>query len=221
MSEPSIWELIDSTTVVSLFSTLAILGAAWTAANHVLPQSSGIKTRILFVWHAFDALIHIFLECGFLYNCFFSYIETGVTKGLGHQGSGLSEYLPPNVFFLGHKDRLYGSNYGNNPIAALWREYAKADARWGGSDLTVISLELLTCGVMAPLCIWICVCLGRRREGSNGGAEWFWMTVVATGELYGGKSTLARIKTLPARYPKGACSAPFDTRAAFQTSHPF
>ena len=181
-------DLIDSTTVASLFSTVAILGAAWTASLYALPKSSTTKMRVLFVWHAFDALIHFCLEGSYLYNCFFSYIETGVTKGLGHNGGGLSEFLPPNVFFLGRTDRLYGSFYGTNPFSALWRVYAQADKRWGGSDLTVISLELLTVFVMAPIAVWVCICLSTRKPGTRGGSEWFWMMIIATGELYGGES---------------------------------
>lgn len=189
-SSQSILDLIDATTVWSLLSTVAILGAAWTLSNYALHKGSSTKTRILFVWHAFDALIHFILEGGFLYNCFYSYVDTGVTKGLGHQGSGLSEFLPPNIFFLGRTDRLYGSFYGTSPLAALWRVYARADKRWGGSDLTVISLELLTVFVMAPLCVWVCYCLTSYKPGTRGGSEWFWMMVIATGELYGGKCCL-------------------------------
>ncbi|KAF2150637.1 Emopamil-binding protein [Myriangium duriaei CBS 260.36] len=190
-SSQNVLDLIDATTVVSLFSTLAILGAAWTASLYALPKQSTTKTRILFVWHAFDALIHFFLEGSYLYNCFFTYIDTGIVKGLGHNGGGLSEFLPPNVFFLGRTDRLYGSFYGANPFSALWRVYAQADKRWGGSDLTVISLELLTVFIMAPLAVWVCICLSTRKAGTIGGSEWFWMMVIATGELYGGFMTFS------------------------------
>ncbi|GAM87274.1 hypothetical protein ANO11243_052960 [Dothideomycetidae sp. 11243] len=184
-------DLVDATTVLSLLSTLAILGAAWTASLYALPKASTTKTRVLFVWHAFDALIHFCLEGSFLYHCFFTYIDTGITKGLGHNGTGLSEFLPPNIHFLGRTNRLYGSFYGTSPLSALWREYAKADKRWGGSDLTVISLELLTVFVMAPLAVWVCICLSKRKPGTKGGSEWFWMMVIATGELYGGFMTFA------------------------------
>ena len=72
----------------------------------------------------------------------------------------------------------------------MWREYAKADRRWGGSDLTVVSLELLTVGLMAPVAVWVCCCLSRNSRIETrglGGSEWFWMVVLATGELYGGE----------------------------------
>lgn len=88
------------------------------------------------------------------------------------------------MHFLGHADRLYGSQYGSSPTAKLWQEYAKADRRWGGADLTVISLELLTVFGAGPLAAYVCE-LVRRRD--TGGKLWFWASVLATGELYGGK----------------------------------
>ncbi len=43
-------------------------------------------------------------------------------------------YLTPN--FLGHNDRIYGSQAGgDNPFAHLWMVYARADKRWAGADL--------------------------------------------------------------------------------------
>lgn len=119
--------LIDTATVLSLLSTLAILGAAYFASLRLLPSSSSTKTRILFVWHAFDALIHFILEGSFLFNCFFSYTSTASTSD--SLKPAVSEYLPPNVYFLGRSDRIYGAAYGASPFSALWREYAKADRR--------------------------------------------------------------------------------------------
>lgn len=180
---------IDATTIVSLLSTLAILGLAYLASLQLLPggPSTSPKTRFLFVWHAFDALIHFILEGSYLWNCFFSY--TAATNAPsnplepteGGKSLAASEFLPANVFFLGHADRVYGSAYGTNPFAALWMEYAKADGRWGGTDLTVVSLELLTVFVAGPMAVWICYCLRKQRADG-----WFWMVVLATGEIYGG-----------------------------------
>ena len=59
--------------------------------------------------------------------------------------------------------------------------YAKADSRWAGADLTVVSLELLTVLGAGPLALYICWGI-VRRDGMTG----FWMVVLATGELYGG-----------------------------------
>ena len=87
--------------------------------------------------------------------------------------------------FLGYADRTYGSAYGTNPFAKLWQEYAKADRRWGGADVTVISLELLTVFGAGPLAVWVCELL-RRGRGEEG-RLWFWTSVLATGEIYGGE----------------------------------
>ncbi|MBA7492100.1 hypothetical protein ES702_02649 [subsurface metagenome] len=174
---------IDTTTILSLFSTVAILAAAYALSLWSLPSSTPRKLRLLFIWHAFDALIHVCLEGGYLYNCFFSYTTLSSTP----TADQFSAYLPPNVHFLDRSDRLYGATYSTNPLGALWREYAKADARWAGSDLTVVSLELLTVFLGAPCAAYICYCLQRRRER----AAWFWMVVLATGELYGGFMTFA------------------------------
>lgn len=178
-------QLISTTTVFSLLSTVAILGTAYFASLRLLPSTASTKIRVLFIWHAFDALIHFILEGSFLYNCFCSY--TTNASGLWKANTALaSPYLPPNVYFLGHENRMYGADYGTTPFSALWREYAKADKRWGGSDLTVISLELLTVFVAGPMAIWICNCIRKQRSDA-----WFWMIVLATGELYGGFMTFA------------------------------
>ena len=181
-------QIVSLTSVLSLLSTVAILATAYLASLRLLPKSTTIKTRVLFIWHAFDALIHFILEGSYLYNCFFSYTtlnsldsRASITK----VGSA-SEFLPPGVWFLGRKDRIYGAFHGTTPFSALWQEYAKADKRWGGSDLTVISLELLTVFVAGPMAVWICHCLRRQRSDA-----WFWMVMLATGELYGGFMTFA------------------------------
>ena len=174
--------LIDTTTILSLASTVFLLTTAYALSLRLLPTTTTTrKTRALFIWHAFDALIHFCLEGGYLYNCFFSYTTN---SSLWAGKNSVSAYLPPDVYFLGYKDRLYGAEYGTNPLAALWREYAKADKRWGGSDLTVISLEMLTVLVEAPMAVYICYLIVRQRRSA-----WFWMLVVAVGELYGGWMT--------------------------------
>lgn len=88
----------------------------------------------------------------------------------------------PGVYFLNQPSRLYGAFYGDGITAKLWQEYARADKRWGGADLVIISLEILTVGIMAPLAVWVCVSLAR----GDAGKAWFGMVIVATGELYGG-----------------------------------
>lgn len=174
--------VIDTTTVLSLLSTVAILLAAYTSSLYALPSESSGKTRFLFIWHAFDALIHFILEGSYLHNCFYSFAPLPLSSSF----STSPPLLPDGIHFLGRADRLYGAAYGSNPFSALWREYAKADARWAGADLTVISLELLTVFIGGPLAVYICACLARSQWGK----AWFWMCVLATGELYGGEFTV-------------------------------
>ena len=192
--------VIDRVTVLSLLAVLALLITSYAASLRLLPRGSSNKVRILFIWHSFDALIHFFFEGSFLFNCFFTYLDaSGRVKYEYFSGKAPLELYPKDVHFLGIKDRYYGSFYGNTPTALLWQEYAKADARWGGADLGVISLELLTVLIGGPLATYICYLLVKgygstTTAGSNGygGKLVFWMTVLATGELYGGKLTFWR-----------------------------
>jgi hypothetical protein len=171
---------IDQTTVLSLLATLVLLAAAYLASLRLLSASTSTKFRVIFIWHAFDALIHFVLEGSYLYNCFFTYISVPISNDYPHPAS----LTAAGAYFLGHNDRLYGSNYGSNPMARLWQEYAKADRRWGEADLTVISIEILTVFVAGPLAVYVCELLRRQDRG---GKLWFWASVLATAELYGGE----------------------------------
>lgn len=135
------------------------------AANHVLQANNDLPT-------VFDALIHLLFEGSFLYQCFFSH-RPGVSSNN----------------FLNQPLRIYGANSGptTSPTAMLWREYAKADARWGYSDLTVVSLELLTVLLGGPAAL--AVAEGIRRR--SGWWMYFVMIILATAELYGGFMTFA------------------------------
>lgn len=165
----------------SLFAVAALLLTAFVASFSLLPRSTPTKTRFLFIWHAFDALVHFTLEGSYLYNCFF----TSLPIPLPHRETALftDVMTPPGIHFLGEKNRLYGAFYGTGVTAQLWQEYARADRRWGGADLTLVSMELATVGCMAPLACLVCWSLVRGRVR----AAWWWATVVAIGELYGGK----------------------------------
>lgn len=178
---------IDFTTVVSLLGVLALLGGAYGASIKVLPTTVTIKTRVLFIWHLFDALIHFVFEGSFLWNCFFVTYSLPTTFSAASRLQHITLFTPPDVYWLGRKDLLYGANYGTSPFSRLWQEYAKADKRWGGTDLTVVSLELLTVFVAGPLACWICYLLSKDQK-KHTLRKWFWMTILATGEIYGGES---------------------------------
>ncbi|PVI06357.1 Emopamil-binding protein [Periconia macrospinosa] len=182
---------IDATTVISLLCVLILLGGAYGASLRLLPKGSSKKTRVLFIWHLFDALIHFFFEGSFLYNCFFiSYSLPTSFNVAARQHPHIRLLTPPDVYWLGSQNKLYGANYGTGPFSRLWQEYAKADRRWGGVDLGVVSLEVLTVFIGTPLALWICALLrGEERKGAL--KRWFWMIVLATAELYGGWMTFA------------------------------
>jgi hypothetical protein len=174
MATPSIPN-IDQTTVVSLLTTVAFLAISYQFSYSTLAPHTPTRIRILFIWHAFDFLIHLIFEGSFLYNCFFT--SSPFDPAIHHPA------LITN--FLNRPDRLYGAAYGENWATKLWMVYAQADKRWAGADLTVISLELLTVFGAAPLAAYICWGIQRRDYRVA-----FWMVVLATGELYGGMSGL-------------------------------
>jgi hypothetical protein len=64
--------------------------------------------------------------------------------------------------------------------------YARADKRWAGADLDVISLELLTVFFDGPLALYIAYGIAKRDPKTS-----IWMIVLATCELYGGKQHLS------------------------------
>jgi hypothetical protein len=171
--ESSILDHLDSTTIFSLLVVVIFLNSSYILSISVLAPSTPKRLRILFIWHAFDFLIHTIFEGSFLYNCFFT--STPFNPATHH----------PTLInnFLGQPDKLFGAAYGDNWATKLWMVYAQADKRWGGADLTVISLELLTVFGAGPLALYICYQIQRRDPRVA-----FWMIVLATGELYGGMS---------------------------------
>lgn len=168
-------DLFDTTTLLSLGLVVVLLGSAYTLGQQLLAAATPRSLRICFVWNAFNALIHFVFEGSYLYNCFFTYADIDVDAS--------DSSLAPGAF-LNRPDRTYGSAYGDNPLAQLWQVYARADARWGGADANVISLELLTVFGGGALAVLVCALIVRRDPMVG-----FWMTVLATAELYGGWMT--------------------------------
>ncbi|KAI2643653.1 ebp domain-containing protein [Xylaria nigripes] len=168
-------DLFDPVTLWSLGSTVAILTFAYGLSLLTLDRTISKAGRFLFIWHTFDALIHFCLEGSFLYHCFFSWMPLSSVSN--------PHALAPTAFnFLGHTDRAYGPQAGgDSPMAQLWMIYARADRRWGGADLAVISLELLTVFVAGPLAAYVAYGIANKKESVN-----VTMIVIATMELYGG-----------------------------------
>ena len=189
---------ISSTSILSLLAALALLILAYTTSLHLLPTTSTRKQRVLFIWHLFDALIHFLFEGSFLYHCFFSHVSLDGSDATGAAAASQYIFTPRDVYFLGKRDKVYGSMFSGAPTAKLWQEYGKADKRWAGADLGVISLELLTVFGAGPIASYVCVLLKRApiacffcfwctRGNRHAGMVWFWGSVLATAELYGGE----------------------------------
>lgn len=168
-------DLFDTTTLISLSAVLVILGAAYGLSRAALDAKTSGPLRFLFIWHAFDALIHFVLEGSFLYHCFFSSVPAFSAAAKG-------AYPDPHNF-LGYTDLVHGAQAGgDHPMAQLWMVYARADRRWAGVDLGVVSLELLTVFVVGPMAVWACYDIAKKNPRAN-----LTMIMLATAELYGGE----------------------------------
>ncbi|KAJ5960885.1 uncharacterized protein N7479_008035 [Penicillium vulpinum] len=176
---------LDAPTVLCIVFSLSMMPIASLLSKKLVPAHR-TRDRILFFWHAYDALTHFFIEGSWLYECFFSFTTVAENHNV-------------EPFFLNDPTRMYGPAYGTGPSARLWQEYAKADRRWAGADLTVVSLELLTVFLGGPAAIYICYLLCRSSNEnisakSRGGVKatlWLVSTMLATAELYGGFMTFA------------------------------
>ncbi|CAD6506296.1 BgTH12-07222 [Blumeria graminis f. sp. triticale] len=166
---------LDTVTLLSLLSVIFLLVTAYLTSTRVLTAATPSSLRILFVWHLFDFFIHTILEGSFLYVCFFTSLSFEPDV---HDAALINH-------FRSDPERLYGAAYGSNWANKLWMVYAQADRRWSGADTSIISLELLTVIVGGPLALYICYGIARRHSMTP-----FWMIILATGELYGGKSWL-------------------------------
>ncbi|KAL8737256.1 MAG: hypothetical protein Q9181_001842 [Wetmoreana brouardii] len=189
--------LISLTTLLSLLFFLAVLLLAILLSKYLLPRRHSRPTLLLHTWHLFDFLIHTVFEGSYLYHSFFSHTTLPPpSSDYPHPAS-----LPTSrkSAFLNHPSRAYGAAHSTHPTALLWQEYSRADARWANTDTTIISIELLTVFIAGPLALYICYLLQQsqqqhskneeRSAGNN--KKWFWMTVLATGEIYGGFMTFA------------------------------
>ncbi|PYH49176.1 EXPERA domain-containing protein [Aspergillus saccharolyticus JOP 1030-1] len=185
MAQPFV---LDLPTVLCLVMAFLPMLIAYIMGKRLIPGAdSAALPRLLFLWHAYDALTHFLIEGSFLYHCFFSSITISAAQ---------SRFGP---VFLNNRDRAYGATYGPawDPTARLWQEYAKADHRWGGADPTVVSIELLTVLLGGPAATYICYNLyllangrlGGRQRGVVAGRTWLVAACLATAELYGGFMT--------------------------------
>ncbi len=205
--------LISLTTVCSLLFSLALLLVAIFVSRHLLPRSAPREHLLLHTWHLFDFLIHTVFEGSFLYHSFFSYSTLPPASSSGDYPHPASLITSSKATFLGYAERRYGAAHSISPTAVLWQEYARADSRWGNTDTNIISIELLTVLVAGPLAFYVCYLLQRQPQPAQQGSSssttsadsarsnkntnnnaaklWFFITILATGEIYGGFMTFA------------------------------
>jgi len=67
-------------------------------------------------------------------------------------------------------------------LAYTWKEYGAADKRWLGFDGDVIALEIVTVGIVGPLCVLLCYAITTK---ANSHLRHFVQVVVCIVELYG------------------------------------
>jgi len=75
-------------------------------------------------------------------------------------------------------------NTSTGPFAELWKEYARADSRWGRADETIVSVEILIVLGVGPLCCYI-----LKQLLQDDPARYYWIVVLSTAEIYGGWMT--------------------------------
>ncbi|KIM56803.1 hypothetical protein SCLCIDRAFT_1220080 [Scleroderma citrinum Foug A] len=146
MSDQQDTQIFNATSALSFASFLAMVFFSKAASNALLPRSASWKDRLIFVWVAFDAIIHFAVEGSFVYLSTFG----------------------------------RSANTSSGAFAEMWKEYARADARWGISDPVVVALEIMTVLGLGPLCCHI-----LRLLLKNDPARHFWIVVLCTAELYG------------------------------------
>ncbi|KAJ3504554.1 hypothetical protein NLJ89_g7877 [Agrocybe chaxingu] len=94
------------------------------------------------------------------------------------------------IHFIFEGSFLWSSTFGRqvntetHMFGAMWREYAAADFRWGVSDPTIVSLEILTVFGAGFLCCYI-----LKQLASDDPARHYWLIVLSTAEIYGGWMT--------------------------------
>lgn len=163
-------QLISATTISSLFFTVVLLAAAYALSLAVLPGATSRKERGIYIWHAFDALTHLILEGSFVY---LSLTASSPAAATADTSSGAA-------VLWGDPAVSYGVRHSDTPLGQLWQEYARADLRWGVSDVTTVCIELITVVLAGPLALWVAEMVRKRQP-----RRWFWIAVLATCEIYG------------------------------------
>lgn len=96
------------------------------------------------------------------------------------------------IHFVFEGSFLYYSLFGrqvntsSGPLAQMWKDYARADARWGFADPTIVSMEILTVLGAGTTSLYV-----LKKLIQDDPARHYWIVVLSTAELYGGWMTFA------------------------------
>jgi hypothetical protein len=113
--------------------------------------------RLIFWWFAFDAGIHTFFEGPFV-----------IASLRGRFTGGVATSDLPRA------------------MTCVWTEYGKSDFRWLYSDPGIVSMEVATVGMEAPLC-WFILYLILKKSSWRHPIQF----LICVGELYGLYMTFA------------------------------
>lgn len=171
MSQP---QFFTATSAYSLAAVSAIAAVATVGSRVYLPKNARWQDKATFIW-----LVRRFRSTR---NSLQGVSETNCNS--------IHQAFDALIHFSFEGSFLYLSTFGRSVnasqgiFAELWKEYAHADFRWGFSDPTVVSLEILTVLGAGPMCVYILRQLARQDP-----AHHYWIVVLSTAELYGGWMT--------------------------------
>jgi hypothetical protein len=151
--------------------------------------------RLIFWWFAFDAGIHTFFEGPFVIASLRGRFTGGVaTSDLPRAMTDRVIADPETVTDLHCRARLRARSFViinsscgcNLSFICVGTEYGKSDFRWLYSDPGIVSMEVATVGMEAPLC-WFILYLILKKSSWRHPIQF----LICVGELYGLYMTFA------------------------------
>ncbi|KAG8214611.1 Emopamil binding protein-domain-containing protein [Butyriboletus roseoflavus] len=164
----SLDQVFTLTSAIGLAGVGAIGLIATACANAFLPKHARWQDRFTFFW----------------------LVSTQQDDLKDYQRIAIVKAFDALIHFFFEGSFLYLSTFGRSVntstgfFADLWKEYTLADTRWGVSDPTVVSLEILTVFGAGSLCCYI-----LTQVIKNDPSRHYWIIVLSTAELYGGWMT--------------------------------
>jgi len=123
-----------------------------------LPKSASRRARQMYSWLVFDLGIHTIHESVFLYQNIVAHRPVSASGTSGSPSARVRPWLPSGVHVWADPTRAYGAYTSDSPWAAIWTDYGRADRRWAGPDLQVVTVEVIMClfgTVLTVLALWL------------------------------------------------------------------